>query len=268
MCTRVYLNCFVNKIMLEIYKCIIFLSSVVVIAGDVCYYNNGSHYGQIIMCPASCCGTGKNPCCIESYSRLPYVVGAIVSVALLLVCLIVCCVYRAHTTAYTKPLLLPQENQEQHLLELRQASKEYHIVVFSGKRNTKLELPPRYSDIYPQSELSTNTSADSASIRRNDSTRSSSLYGSLFRNSNMRNAFRRGQVKEPASFERNLSVKSTQKYIASDVKVSDDKPLTSDNTSNQTRRHSTTHANNHPDRSSLMSSIAASLPSLFKPTKM
>ncbi|CAC5395746.1 unnamed protein product [Mytilus coruscus] len=90
-----------------------------VITGDVCYYNNGSHYGQIIMCPASCCGTGKNPCCVESYTRLPYVVGAIVSVALLLVCLIVCCVYRAHTTAYTKPLLLPQENQEQQLCEYK-----------------------------------------------------------------------------------------------------------------------------------------------------
>ncbi|VDI24538.1 Hypothetical predicted protein [Mytilus galloprovincialis] len=213
-------------------------------------------------------GTGKNPCCVESYTRLPYVVGAIVSVALLLVCLIVCCVYRAHTRAYARPLLLPQENQEQQLLELRQASKEYHIVVFSGKQNTKLELPPRYSDIYPQSELSTSTSADKASLRRNDSTRSSSLYGSLFRSSNIRNAFRRGQVTDPASFEKNLSIKSTQKFIESNDKVSDNKLLASDNSFNQTRRHSTTHTNYHPDRSSLMSSITASLPSLFNPTEM
>lgn len=155
-------------------------------------------------------------------------------------------------------------------MELRQASKEYHIVVFSGKQNTKLELPPRYSDIYPQSELSTSTSADKASLRRNDSTRSSSLYGSLFRSSNIRNSFRRGQVTDPASFEKNLSIKSTQKFIESNDKVSDNKLLASDNSfnHNQTRRHSTTHTNYHPDRSSLMSSITASLPSLFNPTEM
>ncbi|CAG2217655.1 unnamed protein product [Mytilus edulis] len=137
-----------------------------------------------------------------------------------------------------------------------------------GKQNTKLELPPRYSDIYPQSELSTSTSADKASLRRNDSTRSSSLYGSLFRSSNIRNAFRRGQVTDPASFEKNLSIKSTQKFIKSNDKVSDNKPLASDNSFNQTRRHSTTHTNYHPERSSLMSSIAASLPSLFSPSEM
>lgn len=100
--------------------------------------------------------------------------------------------------------------------------------MFSGQKSRKLEIPPQYSEIYPEKyNLYDEKFAESINKERGSSTKSNvSQASSIKRGSTLRNALRRGQVSESVAEEQ-------------------DNP-------------------NLTDRSSLMNSMFSSFPSFFK----
>ncbi|XP_071142851.1 uncharacterized protein [Mytilus edulis] len=176
--------------MVEIYTYLTFLTFVSSAHCDVCYYTDVTGFEVSSLCPGTCCGTGIDPCCVDSGSIIAIVIGVFVSLLLLLILTIICCAERRRSRRNSTGHARLQRRLSGWMEETSNTQNNSSAIT-NGTSSDQAQMPPRYSDLYPHPRSATDntrTSGTGSEARRS----LISSFGSFFRNSSLRWSARHG----------------------------------------------------------------------------
>ncbi|VDI24540.1 Hypothetical predicted protein [Mytilus galloprovincialis] len=208
----------------------------------------------------------------DSGSVIAVSTGAIICAVLVFVCIAVCCIQKYQNKRRNLP------THQRGIPQIQTVSNQFHE--FNTTENGQLDVPPRYSELYPVPSSSDQNSIDRS---RQNSVGNRSL-SSINRNSDLRRPLRRGSNSGSSTQTENSSTESNQNNAPSttlqeiDNKTNEDHEqssavLVSENSSkcenNDTPREDNLAVGNSNDtaRSSFMTSIVETLPNVFESDK-
>ncbi|XP_063426632.1 uncharacterized protein LOC134710267 isoform X2 [Mytilus trossulus] len=236
--------------MVDLMKFIFLLFGVSTAVGERCFYEDGSR---------------------DSGSVIAFTTGVIVCAVLVFVCIAVCCIQKYQKKRRNLPT-------QRGIPQIQTVSNQFHE--FNTTENGQLDVPPRYSELYPVPSLSDQNSIDRS---RQNSVGNRSL-SSINRNSDLRRPLRRSRNSGSAAQTENSSTETNQNNVPSPTLQESDNKTNEDHgqistinvsenpsklKNNDTHSDDNLAVGNSDDtgRSSFMTSIVETLPSVFESDK-